>query len=92
MPAEKPKPRGHINTPERFGEAREALGLDKTALAELLRLGPTGRQTIRRIERHGESVPGPYQLAMEALLAGWRPRGNRGLVKLPCDKEPTDEE
>lgn len=74
-----------INTPERFAEARQALGLDKTALAVALRLSPgTGRQTIRRIEegKNTGGVPGPVQVAMEAFLSGWRPRG----LKLPCDE------
>lgn len=85
------KPRGHINDAASFKAAREYLGLDKTALADLLRLGSDGRGSIRRIEAGRQSVPGPYQLAVEALLAGWRPLGHRGPVKLPCDQGDPDQ-
>ena len=78
------KPRGRIATPAACAKARAHLGLDKKALAKLLRLSPEhGRQTIRRIEQ-GQPPPGPYQLALEALVDGWRPRG----VVLPVDKDP----
>lgn len=75
------KPRGKISTPAKARAAREYLGLDKTALAELLRLAD--RQTVRKIEANNNvrGVPGPYQIALEALVAGWRPAG----VKLPID-------
>lgn len=69
------KPRAPIDTPAKFMAAREHMGLDKEALARLLRLGKHGRQTIRRIEVGESAVSGPYQIAMEALLTGWRPKG-----------------
>lgn len=66
------KPRAPINTPAKFQAAREYLGLDPDTLAHILRLGRWGRQTVRRIEQ-GDTLAGPYQVAMEALLTGWRP-------------------
>lgn len=78
------KPRGKLSTSARCQQAREWLGLTKTDLARILRLGKSGvegRETVRRIEA-GQTPPGPYQLALEALVAGWRPWG----VKLPVDK------
>lgn len=77
------KPRGKISTPAAARQAREYLGLDKAALARVLRLD--SRETVRRIEdgRNARGVPGPYQIALEALLSGWRPWG----VRLPIDGE-----
>lgn len=79
------KPRGKINTPDKAKAAREYLGLNKAALGRVMRLGGgNGRETVRRIEDGGnDRVPGPYQIALEALVSGWRPWG----VKLPIDKE-----
>lgn len=69
------KPRAPINTPIKFTEARQFLDLNKAELARILRLGEKGgEKTIRRIEQ-GQDVPGPYQIAMEAMLGGFRPRG-----------------
>lgn len=78
------KPRGHMSTPAQAKAAREYLGLSKTALAKIMRL--EGPQTVRRIEAgvNERGVPGPYQLALEAMLHGWRPIR----VRLPIDKEP----
>lgn len=77
------KPRAPINTPAKAKAAREYLGLTKAALAKLLRLAD--RQTVRRIEADDgvRGVPGPYQIALEALVSGWRP----ARVMLPIDKE-----
>jgi hypothetical protein len=75
------KPRGHINTPAKCQAAREFLGLSKPGLARVLRLGTNGRETVRRIEA-GQTPQGPYQLALEALVSGWRPWG----VKLSIDE------
>lgn len=82
------KPRGKISTSAKAKAAREYLGLNKSELARLMRLGgsdKTGAETVRRIENK-QGPPGPYQLALEALVAGWRPWG----VKLPIDKEATN--
>lgn len=72
-----------IATSTACAKARKRLGLDKSALAKVLRLSSEhGRQTVRRIE-DGQQPPGPYQIALEALIDGWRPSG----VVLPIDKE-----
>lgn len=76
------KPRGKFTTPASCQQAREHLGLKKTELARLLRLGSSGRNTVHDIEAGEQRIPGPYQLALEALVAGWRPWG----VKLPIDE------
>lgn len=76
------KPRGKISTPDKAKAAREYLGLGKTELAKVMRLGANGRQTVRRIEE-GQSVPGPYQVALEALVSGWRPWGVKIEGKTP---------
>jgi hypothetical protein len=78
------KPRGRINTPAKAQAAREFLGLSKSELARVLRLGTNGRETVRRVESD-QGPTGPYQLALEALVSGWRP----WRVKLPIDKEGT---
>lgn len=65
-----PKPCAPINTPEKVRAAREYLGLDKTHLAEALRLGIHGRDTVRRLEAGTHnSIPGPTQLALEYLVS-----------------------
>lgn len=73
-----------ITTPEKAKAARESLGLGKTGLADVLRLGDSGRETVRRIEGGDNlrGVPGPYAVALEALASGWRPWG----VRLPIDE------
>lgn len=79
------KPRGHINTPEKCRQAREHLGLTKAGLARVLRLSEVnGRDTVRRVEQ-GQEPSGPYQIALEALVAGFRPVR----VKLPIDGKAT---
>lgn len=73
------KPRGNINTPAKARAAREYLGLDKAGLGRVLKLGVAGRETVRRIESDGNvrGVPGPYGIALEALVAGFRPHGSK---------------
>lgn len=70
------KPRLPLSTSLRCRQAREHMGLSKWELAKILRLGggspKHGSDTIRRIEQ-GQTPPGPYQVALEALLTGWRP-------------------
>jgi hypothetical protein len=46
--------------------ARKYLGLDKVQMAERLRLGQHGRDTVRRYETKG--LPGTAQLAYERLV------------------------
>jgi DNA-binding transcriptional regulator YiaG len=81
------KPRGKFSTPAACRQAREYLGLNKTELARLMRFGTNGRETVRRIEQgQTQGPPGPYQLALEAMVSGWRPWG----VKLPNDEGKND--
>lgn len=63
-------------TPQRVREIREKLGLSQTALGEALRLGTHGKRTVARWESGG-TIPGPVQLALEALWDGWRPGDGR---------------
>ncbi len=60
-------------TPERVREIRERLGLSQTGLSATLRLGPHGKRSVARWEKTGATIPGPVQLALEALDDGWRP-------------------
>lgn len=56
-------------TPADFRKARKALGLSQSAMAEALRLSPkNGDRTIRVWETEGNTVPGPAQVAVEAML------------------------
>jgi DNA-binding XRE family transcriptional regulator len=76
------KPRGHINTPAKAQAAREHLGASKAELARVLRL--KDHETVGKIEAgRRDRVPPLYQIALEALVSGWRPWG----VRLPIDKE-----
>lgn len=63
-------------TPHRVKEIREKLGLSQAALGEALRLGSHGKRTVARWESGG-TIPGPVQLALEALYDGWRPGDGR---------------
>lgn len=57
-------------TPDSLKTARQQLGLTQSGLAALLRCDA---RTIRRWEVGDWPVPGPAQVALEALLSGWRP-------------------
>tara|TARA_R110000824_G_scaffold401790_1_gene616416 strand:- start:3544 stop:3777 length:234 start_codon:yes stop_codon:yes gene_type:complete len=72
-----------VRTPEEFKKAREALKMTQTELAEALRVPEpvtNGRITIARYEKgsNARGISGPTQVAMEALLTGWRPTGYKG--------------
>lgn len=54
-------------TPERFRTARKSLGMTQKQLAEALRMGTHGWQTISKWEGGGATIPGPVQVAMEHL-------------------------
>lgn len=56
--------------PAELKAAREALGLSLTGLAKALRMGKTGRDTVRAWEAadNVRGVPGPAQVAVECLL------------------------
>lgn len=72
-----------IDTSAAFTKAREALGMDKTQMAEALRMSKDGRETVRRYEdgSNTRGIPGSVQIAMEAFMSGWRPDG----VRFPND-------
>lgn len=55
-------------TPAELRAARRQLGLTQHGLAEVLRMGKNGWQSISRWEQDGNTVPGPAQVAVEALL------------------------
>jgi DNA-binding transcriptional regulator YiaG len=56
-------------TPFDFHAARRALGLTQKGMAKALRLSPkNGARTIRIWEQDGNTVPGPVQVAVEAML------------------------
>jgi DNA-binding transcriptional regulator YiaG len=55
-------------TPSELREARKRLGLTQHGLAEALRMGKNGWQSVSRWEQDGNTVPGPVQVAVEAML------------------------
>ncbi len=55
-------------SPADLRTARKALGLTQKGLAEALRMGTHGWQTISKWERDGSTVPGPVSVAIEGLL------------------------
>ena len=55
-------------TPTDFRDARKALGLTQKALAEALRMGRHGWQSISKWEGGDNPIPGPVTVAMECLL------------------------
>jgi transcriptional regulator with XRE-family HTH domain len=66
-------------TPADLRSARKALGLTQKGLARALRMGPYGWQTISKWESddNERGVPGPVQVAVEALLKAEQ-GGNNG--------------
>jgi transcriptional regulator with XRE-family HTH domain len=56
-------------TPAELRTARKALGLSQHGLAERLRMGKSGWQSVSRWEQDGNTIPGPVQVAVECLLA-----------------------
>ena len=55
--------------PSELRAARKRLGLTQHGLAEALRMGKNGWQSVSRWEQDGNTIPGPVQVAVEALLA-----------------------
>lgn len=57
-------------TPADLRAARKTLGLTQSGLAEALRMGKHGWQTISKWERDGfnGAIPGPVTLALECLI------------------------
>jgi transcriptional regulator with XRE-family HTH domain len=59
-------------TPADLRAARKALGLTQHGLAEALRMGASGWQSVSRWEKDGGTIPGPVQVAVEQMLANGR--------------------
>ena len=55
-------------TPAELREARKALGLTQHGLARALRMGKNGYQSVIRWEKDGNTIPGPVQVAVEAMM------------------------
>jgi DNA-binding transcriptional regulator YiaG len=55
-------------SPAELRNARKRLDLTQHGLAEALRMGKNGWQSISRWEQDGNTVPGPAQVAVESLL------------------------
>ncbi len=55
-------------SPADLRAARKRLGLTQNGLAEALRMGKWGWQTISKWERDGSTIPGPVQVAIEGML------------------------
>ena len=56
-------------TPADLRTARKALGLTQSGLAKALRLSEkNGSRTVRIWEQDGNTIPGPVQVAIEAML------------------------
>jgi DNA-binding transcriptional regulator YiaG len=64
-------------TPADLRKARKALGLTQHGLAEALRMGKSGWQSVSRWEQDGNTIPGPVQVAVECLLNHKRPKWSR---------------
>jgi DNA-binding transcriptional regulator YiaG len=55
-------------TPGDLRAARKRLGLTQHGLAKALRMGDHGWQSVSRWEQDGNTIPGPVQVAVEALI------------------------
>jgi len=58
--------------------ARQILGWDEATMARALRLAGTPEKAaarVREMELGKRDISGPVQVAVEALLSGWRPTG-----------------
>ncbi len=60
-------------TADQFRTARKRLGLTQHGMAEALRMGRWGFQSIGKWEKGEVPVPGPVQVAMGYLLAAAKP-------------------
>ena len=57
-------------TPAELRAARKQMNLTQSALAKALRLSEkNGDRSVRIWEQEGNTVPGPVQVAIEAMLA-----------------------
>lgn len=56
-------------SPSELRAFRHTLGLTQHGLAEALRMAKHGWQSVSRWEQDGNTIPGPVQIAVEALIA-----------------------
>ena len=56
-------------TPADLRAARKRLGLTQHGLAEALRMGKNGWQSVSRWEQDGATIPGPVQVAVESMFS-----------------------
>ena len=59
-------------TPADLRAARKRLGLTQHGLAEALRMGRNGWQSVSRWEQDGNTIPGPVQVAVEQMVSSLR--------------------
>jgi transcriptional regulator with XRE-family HTH domain len=55
-------------TPAQLRRVRKRLGLTQHQLADRLRMGKNGYQSVGRWETDGNTIPGPVQVAVTCLL------------------------
>lgn len=55
-------------TPDALRTARKSLGLTQHGLAEALRMGKWGFQSVAKWEKGENPIPGPAQVAIELML------------------------
>lgn len=55
-------------TPADLKAARSALGLTQHAMARELRMGKSGWQSVNAWEKGHRPIPGPVQVAVEAMI------------------------
>jgi transcriptional regulator with XRE-family HTH domain len=61
-------------TSDQFRKARARLGLTQRQLAERLRMGKWGFQSVAKWEKGEVPIPGPVQVAVEYMLAEVSPQ------------------
>lgn len=69
--------KGSALTPADLRSARKRLGLTQHQLADALRMGKNGWQSVSRWEKDGNTIPGPVQVAVEAILAEFTPAARK---------------
>lgn len=74
-PAKRKEPR-NMNA-DKVKEIRAAAGLTQAGLAALLRLGASGKRTVRRWEAGEIPITGPASIVLEMIEAGELPAGYR---------------
>lgn len=70
-------------TPAEFRAARKALGFTQHGMADALRMGKWGFQSVAKWEKGEVPVPGPVAVAMELLLERERWVEVERLIPLP---------